>query len=470
MFFFKGEVMDWNKLLRISRNSSSDSQLTGKELEARSEFQRDFDRIVFSTAFRRLQDKTQVIPFPEKDFVHNRLTHSIEVSSVGRSLGNLAGNYILSKNSDLIKKYTASDFSSIVQAASLCHDIGNPPFGHFGEKSISDYFLFSEDSEQIQDLISGEEKDRFTKCWTDLTKFEGNASGFRILRKKIGEENSGINLTLATLGAFLKYPRESGISHSKNIISEKKFGIFQTEIKEFKNIAFDLGLISKSATDIEIKYARHPLAYLVEAADDICYTIIDFEDGVRHKLINSKDAEHLLIAILDEAKEKYDKLASIKDKNERIGYLRAKIINFLIFHSIEEFKQNYDNIMAGNQNTGLTDSIFKTSLFINLKNLIEEFIYKNENVIQHELAGYEILPFLLDKYIKALVIDTSKRKDYYDKSLLLFPYNLQKRDDFSKMSTYEKIMIVCEFVSVMTDNYAISLYRKMKGISSSNKF
>jgi dGTPase len=297
--------MNWIQLLSDRRAGEEKK----KNSNQRSKFEQDYDRIIFSHPFRMLQDKTQVFPLPKQDFVHTRLTHSLEVASVGRSLGKLAGERVLQKDSQLSASGISSmDFGAIVSAASLMHDLGNPPFGHAGESAISQFFKNYPFPENIKREISAKE-------WADLTNFEGNAQGFRLVNK---ENYQGLKLTYATLGAFTKYPRESNIElPDKSRKSQKKYGFLQCNKEEFKNLATETGLIELGNQN-NLAWARHPLAFLVEAADDICYNIIDLEDGTNLGLVTLEETESLLVDIIGsyfDAK-KYARIASLKRESE----------------------------------------------------------------------------------------------------------------------------------------------------------
>ncbi len=341
--------MNWEKLLNSRR--LGDERDNYDVFAHRSAFQRDYDRIIFSSAFRRMQDKTQVFPVPENDFVHNRLTHSIEVSSVGRTLGNLVGQYVLELEPQLKDLGNSMHmFGDIVAAASLAHDVGNPPFGHSGETAIGNYFLNNKELKERYKLNDQE--------WNDLTKYEGNAHGFRLLTNHHPDEiKGGLRLTYATLGCFSKYPRAS-IVDDKYLIessikrtSSKKFSYFQSENDLFKQVAETLELRKLTKEHPEQRaWARHPLVFMVEAADNICYRIIDLEDGYKLGYLKFNEMEELLIPLLKrsfDAKEALKKYQHIKDLGEKIGYLRAKSINVLIYESMEIFKDNYTAIMSG---------------------------------------------------------------------------------------------------------------------------
>ena len=280
--------MNWEQLLSLKRQGDTSKRLRIEQDDTRLGFEVDYDRIIFSAAFRSLQDKTQVIPMSKTDFVHTRLTHSLEVSVVGRSIGRLIGKKILEKYPHLqeVHGFQANDFGAIVAAASLAHDIGNPPFGHSGEKAIGEYFSIGK-GQQYKDQLTD-------KQWQDLIDFEGNANGFSVLSSSRPGIEGSLRLTYAVLGAFMKYPKESLPKKPTKNISDKKYGFFQSDKDFFKEVADELGMISnKSGNDIG--YERHPLAFLVEAADDICYTIIDFEDGINLGLVSEDFALEYLI-------------------------------------------------------------------------------------------------------------------------------------------------------------------------------
>ena len=312
-------MMQWEKLLSLKRQGDTNKRLRIEQDETRLGFEVDYDRIIFSSAFRSLQDKTQVIPLSKTSFVHTRLTHSLEVSVVGRSLGRAVGKAILEKHPFLEKThgYRFNDFGAIVAAASLAHDIGNPPFGHSGEKAIGNYFLNGNGSRFKKELTD--------KQFQDLVDFEGNANGFKILTETKDGVEGGLRLSYATLGAFMKYPKESLPKKPTTHIADKKYGVFQSEISFFNEVADELGLIKK----LDNRYSRHPLTYLVEAADDICYTLIDFEDGINLGLIEEEFALEYLVNLVKDTiqKKKYTKLTQASD---RLAYLRSLAINTLI--------------------------------------------------------------------------------------------------------------------------------------------
>ncbi|MEX2336200.1 MAG: dNTP triphosphohydrolase, partial [Fulvivirga sp.] len=412
----------------------------------------DYDRIIFSHPFRRLQDKTQVHPLPEHDFVHTRLTHSLEVSSVGRSLGKRVGRVLLERHKDLADKFSVHDFGAIVAAASLAHDIGNPPFGHSGEDAISEFFLHHEKGKCFKESVDEWQ-------WQDITNFEGNAQGFRVLNK---ERYQGLKLTYATLAAFSKYPRKSLFTPAdKARRSQKKFGFFKTESNLFATIAETVGLISN---DDQV-WSRHPLAFLVEAADDICYQLIDLEDGCRLGLVSYEDAVALYASIL---RDKFDavKLERIESIDERIGTLRALSIGMLIEECCTLFLDEEANILAGQFDIALTDTIPSTAVLNDIEILSIENIYRAQTVMETEAAGFEVLPGLLAAFTTAAheKLKTGQLTKKNQAALRLLPKEVRSEINGEK-NEYEVLMSCVDFVSGMTDTHAISLFRKIKGIA-----
>lgn len=418
---------------------------------SRSAFEQDYDRIIFSHPFRRLQDKTQVHPLPEHDFVHTRLTHSLEVSSVGRSLGKRVGEIILQRHPELNKDFSLFDFGAIVAAASLAHDLGNPPFGHAGEDAISDFFIHHSQGISFKERVSEDE-------WADLIKFEGNAQGFRILNKN----QYGLKLTFATLGAFTKYPCPVLFNRDRMKRSQKKFGFFQTEKNIFKEVAGQLELIQVS----EFVSARHPLAFLVEAADDICYSIIDLEDGCNLGLVSYEEAKILFEGVITKNKTKLGKLEHLSSKQEKIGYLRALAIGDLMDECSSLFLEYERSILNGSFDQALADHCSSKS---GLKDIIEvsiEKIYRARQVVEIEAAGHEVLPGLLEEFTKAglYLMDGSKSRKY-ENLQLLFPEETRTGILEEPTSVYNMLRLTMDFISGLTDRHALSLYRKIKGIS-----
>ncbi|QIY82821.1 deoxyguanosinetriphosphate triphosphohydrolase [Chryseobacterium sp. NEB161] len=425
---------------------------------SRTDFQRDFDRIIFSSAFRRLQNKTQVFPLPGSVFVHNRLTHSLEVSSVGRSLGSIIGEFIhdhfIYDLNDDSQNFYLHNLGNVVAAACLCHDIGNPAFGHSGEDAIASYF----DRNEVDLKSKFHEKE-----WADLVNFEGNANAIRVLaQQQQGKDAGGTQLTLTTLASIAKYPCEA-IAKKKGVLHRKKFGFFQNEKDIFLQIASGTNLISESQDPYIFK--RHPFVWLVEAADDICYNIIDMEDAHRLGIVSTADCKNLFYELVksetDDISRVERKLDSISNENEKISYLRAKVINALINKSVELYKSNLSLIFDGNLDKGLLD-IYKSEnkTLQDIEQFSIEKIYNHRAVVEIENAGYNVMYELLDHFIPSILKSSEARKSYDKKALKLLP----KQFFYEDGSDYQKVLGVVDFVSGMTDNYATDLYRKIKGI------
>ncbi len=443
------KMMNWEQLLSLKRHGDTQKRERALQDETRLGFEVDFDRIIFSAAFRSLQDKTQVIPLSKTDFVHTRLTHSLEVSVVGRTLGRRVGKALLEKHANLrALGYTFNDFGAIVAAASVMHDIGNPPFGHSGEKAIGEYFKTGSGL-KYKDQLSEKE-------YQDLIDFEGNANGFKIMTEDREGIPGGLRLSYATLGAFIKYPKESLPKKPTSDISDKKYGFFQSNKEAFLDIANELGMLRKNGDDIA--FYRHPLAYLVEAADDICYTIIDFEDGINLGLIDESYAlEYMSKLVTGINREKY---YSLKHKKDRTGYLRAIAINTLVGEAVEIFLENEEAILQGEFDKSLLDKCkFEAQINDILKICIDK-IYKSKEVIEKEVAGYKIIADLLDVFVTALNNKHNGELSNYDKLVLhLLPeeYQLESKD------AYSRIMQICSYVASLSDGFAIRLHKKIKG-------
>lgn len=440
--------MNWVQLLAGDREESF-------ARSDRSAFERDYDRIVFSYPFRRLQDKTQVFPLPEQDFVHTRLTHSLEVSSVGRSLGKTVGEQVLENCPELTKLgFSQFDFGAIVSAACLTHDLGNPPFGHTGEDAISDYFRSNPGGQFFKDQVNADE-------WQDLINFEGNAQGFRILT---GQRYPGLKLTEPTLAAFTKYPRQSRLERQlPERRSQKKFGYFQTEKATFQLLARSLGLLEleKGAA-----WCRHPLAFLVEAADDICYHLIDLEDGCRLGLITEKETTELFAEIMGD-RFMPEKLKQIPGQNERIGLLRAVSIGILIDQCAEVFLEKEKDILSGAFDQALTDLIPGKEILEEIIGVSIDKLYRSDMVLEIEAGGFEVLAGLLDSFTGASYMVLFK-KDVISKkeqsAFRLLPDTL-KQSIIAETTIYGMLRQILDFVSGLTDRHAVGMYRKLKGFS-----
>ncbi len=436
--------MNWENLLSTTRFGLE--SFDRKNKENRSEFQRDYDRLIFSAPFRRLQNKTQVFPLPGSVFVHNRLTHSLEVSCVGRSLGNDVAKQLIEKSPSL-EQTLLPEIGSIVSAACLAHDLGNPPFGHSGEKAIATYFSEGE-GQKIQNLVSKEE-------WQDLTHFEGNANAFRLLTHQFnGRRKGGFVMTYSTLASIVKYP------YSSLSTNKQKFGFFNTEIESFKRIADKLKI--KSLNSNPIQYARYPLVYLVEAADDICYQVMDIEDACKLKILSVKETQQLLLNFfpINRQEEMKSHFKFITDTNEQIAYLRSSVIGLLIRECIKVFVNNEAEILQGCFNSTLIKSISEKPLtaYKQCSKMAQERIYNSQDVVDVEIAGYKIITNLLDLMIHA-VLNPQKA---YSKLLI---NRASKQYNMYASTPFERIQSVLDYISGMTDVFALDLYQKINGTS-----
>ncbi|WP_033957733.1 deoxyguanosinetriphosphate triphosphohydrolase [Psychroserpens jangbogonensis] len=444
--------MNWEQLLSLKRFGDTHKRLRKEQDETRLGFEVDYDRIIFSSEFRSLQDKTQVIPLSETDFVHTRLTHSLEVSVVGRSLGRKVGQKLLEKHPHLKDTlgYRANDFGTIVAAASLAHDIGNPPFGHSGEKSIGEFFKSGEGMRFKNELTA--------KQYQDLCDFEGNANGFKILTESRQGREGGLRLSYTTLGAFMKYPKESLPKKPTSHIADKKYGFFQSETEAFTDVANELGLVKRGAED-DISFCRHPLAFLVEAADDICYTIIDFEDGINLGLIQEEYALEYLINLVRDTinTNKYNLLSTTQD---RVSYLRALAINTLINEAVELFMNNEDDILNGTYSKALLDQSKYEAQIKDIIKLSIENIYQSKDVIDKEIAGFKVINELLNIFTTAVSNNFVGKPSNFDNLILkVFPKNIDIKQD----TLYQNLLSVCFYISKLSDRNAILTFNKLKG-------
>ncbi|MGC1205146.1 MAG: dNTP triphosphohydrolase [Flavobacteriaceae bacterium] len=444
--------MNWEQLLSLKRLGDTNKRIRKEQDETRLGFEVDYDRVIFSSEFRSLQDKTQVIPLSETDFVHTRLTHSLEVSVVGRSLGRLVGKKLLEKYPHLqsVHGYLPNDFGAIVAAAALAHDIGNPPFGHSGEKAIGEFFKTGKGSPYKNQLTEKE--------YQDLCDFEGNANGFKILTESRAGRDGGLRLSYATLGAFTKYHKESLPKKPTTHIADKKYGFFQSEKEAFADVANELGLLKRSEKDIS--FSRHPLAFLVEAADDICYTIIDFEDGINLGLIQEEFAlEYLINLVRDKIKTK--NYYALSTKEDRVSYLRALAFGTLIDEAVEIFMKNEDAILNGHFDCALLDKSKYEAQINDIIKISVENIYQSPEVVDKEIVGYGVINTLLSTYTNAVNNCFNNTASNYDKLILKALPNTIKVDD---SSLYNRLSNVCYYVSLLSDSKAILEYKKIKGM------
>ena len=443
-------MMNWEQLLSLKRSGDTQKRPRDAQDETRLGFDVDFDRIIFSSAFRSLQDKTQVIPLSETDFVHTRLTHSLEVSVVGRTLGRRVGKVLLERHPNLATLgYTFNDFGAIVAAASVTHDIGNPPFGHSGEKAIGEYFKTGNGAKYKAQLSNKE--------YQDVIDFEGNANGFKILTESREGVFGGLRLSYATLGAFLKYPKESLPKKPTPHIVDKKYGFFQSEKAAFLDVVQDLGMLQKS-TDT-VSYYRHPLAYLVEAADDICYTIIDFEDGINLGLIEEEFALEYMIKLVKDTID-IKKYHSLQHKTDRISYLRALAIGVLINETVAIFLANEEAILNGTFDKSLLGKCKYEAQINDILKISVSKIYQSTEVVEKEVAGYRIIADLLDVFVTALNNTFDGNPSNFDKLVLNL---LPEEYKIENANLYDRIMQVCSYVSGISDSYAIRMHKKLTG-------
>jgi dGTPase len=446
-------MMDWNRLLSRVRLGLSRQH---PDNEARTDFQRDFDRIVFSSAFRRLQDKTQVFPLAQSDYVRTRLTHSLEVSSVGRSLGTMVGDSVIKRHR--LEGVYPQDFGAVVAAASLAHDIGNPPFGHAGEDAIRLWFTTSQTGQNV--LVQLNEAQR-----QDFLQFEGNAQGFRIITCLQSPDNpGGMQLTCATLGAFTKYPRASTLAAVPPGIAFKKFGFYQEDQELFTEVAGQLGLepVQSGA------WSRHPLAYLVEAADDICYRIIDVEDAFRQQQLRFEEIRDLLLPLTGEPERALRKMTHITRPKEKVEYLRAKTIGVIIDQVHQCFIEHEEQILSGDFPDELLDIIPATKAMNALKQCGETLIYVSKPVVEVEAAGFEVLGGLLDAFVSTvndIAVNGSRASPKSRMLIYLIPEQFAGPSRQPIADLYRRVLAITDFVSGMTDSYAVTLFKKLTGIS-----
>jgi dGTPase len=445
-------MMNWEQLLSLKRFGDTNKRLRKEQDDTRLGFEVDYDRIIFSSSFRSLQDKTQVIPLSKTDFVHTRLTHSLEVSVVGRSLGRVVGKKLLEKHPHLSKTYGHhfNDFGAIVAAASLAHDIGNPPFGHSGEKAIGDFFK-SGKGNRFKDSLTNVQ-------YQDLCTFEGNANGFKLLTETKNGVTGGLRLSYSTLGAFMKYPKASLPYKPTTQIHHKKYGYFQSEQEVFNDVVKDLGLISETVKDSET-YKRHPLTFLVEAADDICYTIIDFEDGINLGLIDEEFALEYLINLV---KDKIDtkKYHQLVTKSNRVSYLRALAIGVLIEEAASIFIANEEAILKGYFSSALLDKSQYTAQIDDIIKISINNVYQSQDVLEKEILGYQVIGTLLKVYTDAVFSKKNNTNTNFNSLILkgfLKEFDLNQDD-------YSILIEISSLVASYSDSEALRIYQKIKGM------
>ena len=441
--------MEWKQL--ISNKRFGQEHKHAERHDDRSEFKRDYDRLIFSSAFRRLQNKTQVFPLPGSIFVHNRLTHSLEVASVGMSIGNDISRRVIRKRPEL-KDTLVEEIGTIVSAACLAHDLGNPPFGHSGEKAIQTFFSEGP-GQKIKSMVSSE-------FWDDITHFEGNANAFRILTHRFkGRRQGGFVMTYSMLASIVKYPFASCLAGNHG-----KFGFFASEAESYRKIADELGIFCKSAPGEPLKYARHPLVYMVEAADDICYEIMDIEDSHKLKILSFAETEHLLLSFFDEDIQQKIRQRIIdeelSDENEKVVYMRASVIGKLENECVAAFLAHEEEILAGTFEGSLINHISERQkkAYKECEKISYSKIYQSKPVLDIELSGYQIMATLMEVFIEAAVNPSR----FYSKQLLR---RVSSQYDIENENLEERIMAVIDYISGMTDIYALDIYQKINGIS-----
>jgi dGTPase len=442
--------MEWKQL--ISNKRLGQEQRHTERHDDRSEFKRDYDRLIFSAPFRRLQNKTQVFPLPGSVFVHNRLTHSLEVASVGMSLGNDVAQRLISMRHPELRGTLFEEIGQIVSTACLAHDLGNPPFGHSGEKAIQTFFTEGPGRELRQQVSPA--------FWDDITHFEGNANAFRLLTHQFkGRRPGGFVMCYSTIASIVKYPYASSAASKKG-----KFGFFQSEQETYQRIADDMGIICISKPGEPLRYVRHPLVYLVEAADDICYEIMDLEDAHKLKIITFEQASRLMLDFFDAETQQHilQRIESeqLTDKNEQIVYLRACVIGKLENECVNTFIEHEDEILNGTFQGSLIDHIspLQRNAYRHCAEVSVQKIYRSRPVLDVELSGYKIMETLMQQMVEAVM-----HPDRYYSQQLIGRVSSQYHIDDPNLEV--RLMAVIDYISGMTDVYALDVYQKINGIS-----
>jgi putative dGTPase len=441
--------MNWQQL--ISNKRFGQEHKHAERHDDRSEFKRDYDRLIYSAPFRRMQNKTQVFPLPGSIFVHNRLTHSLEVSSLGQSLGNDVATRLKRKHPELANTLF-EEIGTIVSASCLAHDMGNPPFGHSGEKAIQSFFTEGKGL-GLKDHVSA-------SFWSDITHFEGNANAFRLLTHRFkGRRIGGFVMTYSMLASIVKYPFSSMLSGAHG-----KFGFFQSEAEYYEKIADELGIIRRSQPQAPLQYARFPLVYLVEAADDICYEIMDIEDSHKLKILSYEETAELLLGFFDETTREIllqrMEEEGVTDDNERVVYMRANVIGKLEGECVEAFVANEEAILNGTFQGSLIKHIsaFQQQAYQHCVDVSYEKIYHSKPVLDIELSGFQIMETLMEVFIDAAV----NPKRFYSQQLIR---RVSSQYDIHSEDLETRIMAIIDYISGMTDVYALDIYQKIKGIA-----
>lgn len=441
--------MNWQDLLNTERIGQAAGQ---REKSVRSEFQRDGDRIQFCASFRRMQDKTQVFPLAKNDYLRRRLTHSLEVACVGRSLGSTVGVYLLKEYPELSEQMSAADIGDIVSAACLAHDLGNPPFGHAGEQAMRDFFTSSEGQTLCAELDLSEAQK------ADFAHIEGNAQGFRICNTLEGAQG-GLRLTYTTLATAAKYPTTAYALTSDNTLGYKKNGVYQADLADYARIFTALGLKTQSGE----QFLRHPLSYLMEAADDICYLIVDVEDAYQIGEIDFNDAFDQLYPLTGDFLAQ-SQLNAMRSSSDKLAYLRAKAIGNLVEQTVHCFKAQENAMLTGNYHSALIEDIASASTLQALRQFSKAHIYNCRAVLEIQVAGHRVLNGLLRAFVGAYV---GQKKGERLGTMLwhLLPHRYRLE---AQTSDYHALLAICDYISGMTDSYAVTLYKKITGISLPN--
>ena len=441
--------MKWQQL--ISNKRFGQEKRHALRHDDRSEFKRDSDRLIYSAPFRRLQNKTQVFPLPGSVFVHNRLTHSLEVSSLGKSLGDDVAKRLIEKRPEL-RGTLFEEIGTIVQTSGLAHDLGNPPFGHSGEKAIQTFFTEGEGQ-----ALKGRVSDRF---WNDITHFEGNANAFRLLTHRFnGRREGGFVMTYSTLASIVKYPLASSLAGEHG-----KFGFFTSEEADYQRIADELGIIRKSSEGEPLRFARHPLVYLMEAADDICYEIMDLEDSHKLKIISYEETRELLLSFFDEKTRTHilERIEEegVTDENEQVVYLRACVVGALESECVKAFVEHEEEILEGTFEGSLIKHIsdLPRQAYKHCQEVSKKKIYQSKLVLDVELSGYKIMETLMQNLIEAAVLP----EKFHSQQLIK---RFSSQYDIQSDDLETRIMAVIDYISGMTDIYSLDIYQKICGIS-----
>ncbi|WP_233236353.1 deoxyguanosinetriphosphate triphosphohydrolase [Bordetella sp. LUAb4] len=452
--------MQWERLLTPQRLGK---RAAPEEQDPRSEFTRDNDRIVFSSAFRRMQDKTQVFPLAKSDYVRTRLTHSLEVASVGRSLGMRAAERIRRVCPEAAAVARPDEIGMIVASACLAHDIGNPPFGHAGESAIQEWFSRAPEGREFLSCSGMSAAER-----ADLQAFEGNAQGFRILaRLQYPQQRGGMHLTAAMLATFAKYPGASTAADPDGAaIGRHKFSYMQSEADLFEEVAAMTGLLRRAQPDLAASgvWHRHPLAFLVEAADDICYHVMDIEDGYKAGVVSYEQ----LLSLHEPWRDAHidGRAQEMGTDAQKAEFYRAKTIGKLIDDVVDQFEASLPGMLDGSFDRELVIGIPRAEAFRRFKDVARERVYRHQAVLEIEACGFEVISGLLSAFLGAVEDNAARgEKGQSVRTRTLLHLMPGTRSDFAALRPYERALCVTDFISGMTDTYAVEFYQRIRGIT-----